>query len=159
MKRRHTIYLDDEASTKLERLTRKADGNKSSAVALAIRHFSHPSTAPIVDPVLRSRLDRMTRDNGRIRRDLAVLMEGLAFYVRLYLTFNAHTPIPDQAGKAVAQERYRKFVEQVARQLASGTQSFGVHEPTEPEAASSGTAAASHQEARPARTGAGGDWS
>ena len=45
--------------------------------------------------------------------------------MRLYLTFNAHTPVPDKATQAVAQDRYRKFVEQVGRQIAGGKRSLG----------------------------------
>ena len=67
----------------------------------------------------------LTRENNLIRRDIDVLTESLAFFVRLYLTFNAHTPIPDKATQAVAQERYQKFVEQVGRQIAGGKRSLG----------------------------------
>ena len=113
MKPRHNIYIDEETSAELEALAAKPGASKSAIITDAIRHYIRHRGAHALDEALRIRLDRLTRENNLIRRDIDVLTESLAFFVRLYLTFNAHTPIPDKATQAVAQERYQKFVEQV----------------------------------------------
>ncbi|WP_306030083.1 CopG family transcriptional regulator [Stappia sp. MMSF_3263] len=124
MKLRHNIYLDKKTSDKLSALAGKPGDSKSSIIVQAIHHFARHRDAPFLSEALASRLDRLTRENARARRDLEVLTEALAFFVRLYLMFNAHTPVPDHATRALARERYRKFIDQVARQVATGVSSF-----------------------------------
>lgn len=125
MKPRHNIYIDEETSAELEALAARPGASKSAIITDAIRHYIRHRGAHALDEALRIRLDRLTRENNLIRRDIDVLTESLAFFVRLYLTFNAHTPVPDKATQAVAQERYQKFVEQVGRQIAAGKRSLG----------------------------------
>lgn len=125
MKPRHNIYIDEETSVELEALAERPGASKSAIISDAVRHYIRHRGAHEIDEALKVRLDRLTRENGLIRCDIDVLVESLAFFVRLYLTFNAHTPIPDKATQAVAQERFQKFVEQVGRQIAGGKRSLG----------------------------------
>jgi hypothetical protein len=60
-----------------------------------------------------------------LRRDVEIVLESLALFIRFSITLNAHTPAPDKATQAVAQERFQKFVEQVGRQIAAGKKSLG----------------------------------
>lgn len=125
MKPRHNIYIDEDTTAELEALAAKPGASKSAIITDAIRHYLRHRGAHGIDDALRIRLDRLSRETGLIRRDLQVLLESLAFFVRLYLTFNAHTPIPDKATQAVARERFQQFVEQVGRQIAAGKTSLG----------------------------------
>ncbi|WP_413208439.1 hypothetical protein [Rhodospirillum sp. A1_3_36] len=68
--------------------------------------------------------DELVLLSGLVRRDLDVLTESLAFFVKLYLTFNAHAPVPDRAAQAVARDRFQQFIEQVGRQIAGGKRSL-----------------------------------
>ena len=124
MKPRHNIYIDEETSAELEALAAKPGASKSAIVSDAIRHYIRHRGAHQIDEALKIRLDRVTRDMGLIRRDLDVLTESLAFFVKLYLTFNAHTPVPDASAQAVARDRFQKFIEQVGRQIAGGKRSL-----------------------------------
>jgi hypothetical protein len=67
------------------------------------------------------RLDRLGRAFERFHRDLQLLAEGFAVYVRLWL---AHTPlIPEdgrRAARASAESRYKQFVEHVVQQFSGG---------------------------------------
>ena len=67
------------------------------------------------------RLDRLGRALERVHRDLELLSEGFAVFVRLWL---AHTPnIPEdgkRAARASAESRYKLFVEHVAEQFSGG---------------------------------------
>ncbi len=128
MKPRHNIYIDEETTAELEALVAKPGASKSAIVSDAIRHYICHRGAREIDEALKIRLDRVTRDMGLIRRDLDVLTESLAFFVKLYLTFNAHTPVPDASAQAVARDRFQKFIEQVGRQIAGGKRSLGTKE-------------------------------
>ena len=67
------------------------------------------------------RLDRLGRAVARIQRDMELLTEAFAIWVRLWF---AHTPsIPEDAkrgARALAESRYRQFVEHVADQFGKG---------------------------------------
>ncbi|WP_235988104.1 CopG family transcriptional regulator [Roseibium aggregatum] len=123
MKPRHNIYIDEETSAELEALAAKPGATKSAIVSDALRHFIRLRGAHEIDEALKIRLNRVTRDLGLVRRDLDVLTESLAFFVKLYLTFNAHTPVPDQAAQAIARDRFQNFIDQVGRQIAGGKRS------------------------------------
>ena len=124
MKPRHNIYIDEETSAELEALAAKPGASKSAIVSDAVRHYICHQGARGLDEALKIRLDRVTRDLGLVRRDLDVLTESLAFFVKLYLTFNAHTPVPDQAAQAAARDRFQNFIDQVGRQIAGGKRSL-----------------------------------
>lgn len=128
MKPRHNIYIDEETTVELEALVAKPGASKSAIISDAIRHYIRHRGAHEIDEALKIRLDKLSRENASIRRDIDVLTESLAFFVKLYLTFNAHTPVPDQAAQAVARDRFQKFIEQVGRQIAGGKRSLGQHQ-------------------------------
>ena len=73
-----------------------------------------------VDDLLKVRLDRISTQLGRIERDSLVLLETLSLFVRYQLTVTAPLPEADKAAQAVGRERFRRFVDQVGRQLATG---------------------------------------
>jgi predicted transcriptional regulator len=125
MKPRHNIYLDEDTSAGLEALAALPGSSKSAIISDALRHYIRHRGSAELDEALKIRLDRLSRENALARRDIEVLTESLAFFVRLYLTFNAHTPVPDQATQAVARDRFQNFIEQVGRQIAGGKRSFG----------------------------------
>ena len=62
----------------------------------------------------------MSTQLGRLERDCHVLLETLSLFVRYQLTVTAPLPDADKAAQAVGRERFRRFVDQVGRQLASG---------------------------------------
>ncbi|MGO9836901.1 MAG: hypothetical protein ACLP1X_22120 [Polyangiaceae bacterium] len=67
------------------------------------------------------RLDRLGRAEERIHRDLELLSEAFAMFVRLWL---AHTPtLPGDAkptARSTAESRYKQFVEHVVQQFSGG---------------------------------------
>ncbi len=67
------------------------------------------------------RFDRITRSQERIARDLEILSQAFAMFVRVWL---AHTPrLPKEArsgATASAEARYREFLDAVATRFASG---------------------------------------
>jgi len=128
MKPRHHLYLDDELTAQLEALAAKPGSSKSAIVADALRQYLTRRGANDIDEALKIRLDRQSRQMDRIERDGQVLLESLALFIRYQLTVTAPLPEPDKAARAVGQERFQKFIDQVGRQIAGGNRSLGQRE-------------------------------
>ncbi|MER9395402.1 MULTISPECIES: CopG family transcriptional regulator [unclassified Mesorhizobium] len=122
---RHQFLLEPELSEKLETLSRNPSTTKSAIVAKAVEAFIERRGENELDQRYGNRLDRLSRDLDHVRRDAEITLESLALLIRFSITLHAHTPIPDRATQAIAQERFDKFVEQVGRQIASGKRSLG----------------------------------
>lgn len=132
MKPRHHLYLDDELTAQLNALAARPGSSKSAIVADALRQYLTRRGAPELDEALRIRLDRQSRQMARIERDVEVLLESLGLFVRYQLTVTAPLPEADKAARAVGQERFQKFVEQVGRQMAGRNRLFPRGEEGEP---------------------------
>ena len=128
MKPRHHLYLDDELTAQLEALAAKPGSSKSAIVADALRQYLVRRGARDIDEALKIRLDRQSRQMDRIERDGQVLLESLALFIRYQLTVTAPLPEPDKAARAVGQERFQKFIDQVGRQIAGGNRTLGQRE-------------------------------
>ncbi|TIV08724.1 MAG: CopG family transcriptional regulator, partial [Mesorhizobium sp.] len=104
--------------------SRDPSTTKSAIVAKAIEAFIERRGESEFDRRYGVRLDRLSRDLAHVRRDSEVILESLALFIRFSITLHAHTPVPDRATQAIAQERFEKFVEKVGRQIASGKKSL-----------------------------------
>lgn len=120
MKYRQNLYIDRKIADALEALAAKPGGNKSRIVNDALADWLERQAATRVDDALKLRLDRMTRELQRVARDLDVVLESFALFVRYQLTVSAPLPEADAAALAVGRDRFEKFVAQVGRQIAAG---------------------------------------
>jgi predicted transcriptional regulator len=120
VKPRHHLYLDEELTARLDMLASKPGTSKSAIISDALREYLNRRATREVDDLLKHRLDRISNQLGRIERDATVLLETLSLFVRYQLTVTAPLPEADKAAQAVGRERFRRFVDQVARQLATG---------------------------------------
>jgi predicted transcriptional regulator len=125
MKIRQNVYLDRTVSEALEILAVGRRGNKSKLVNDALAAWLARRGAREIDDLVKLRLDRVSREQERIRRDLEVLLESLSLFVRFQLTVTAPIPEGDAAALAIGRDRFEKFVGQVGRQLASGRRTLG----------------------------------
>jgi predicted transcriptional regulator len=125
MKFRQNLYLDRNLSDALEALAAKPGTTKSGIVGDALAAYLARRGSKEVDDLLKTRLDRMSRDIGRLSRDLDVLLESLSLFIRYQLTVTAPLPEADQAARAVGRERFEAFVTQVGRQVAGGKRTIG----------------------------------
>lgn len=132
MKPRHHLYLDDELTARLNALAARPGTSKSAIVADALRQYLGRRGSPDLEEALCIRLDRHARQLARIERDVEVLLESLGLYVHYQLTVTAPLPEADKAARAVGQERFQKFVEQVGRQMAGGDRVFPRSDAGEP---------------------------
>lgn len=121
MKPRAHIYLDEALARQLDLLAERPGASKSAIVSAALKAYIERGGESGIDAALRNRLDKLSRELGRIDRDLQILIETLALYLRIYLT---HTPLAAakdlEAARAVGRERYASFIDQLGRHLASG---------------------------------------
>jgi hypothetical protein len=124
LKIRHQFLLDADLSARLDHLSRRPGATKSEIVARAVEAFLDQRGESDLDRRYGPRLDRLSRDLGLLRRDSEMILESLALFIRFSITLHAHTPVPDRATQAVAQERFQKFIEQVGRQIAGGRRSL-----------------------------------
>ncbi len=125
MKVRQNLYIDREIADALAALAGGNHGNKSRLVNDALRGWLARRGTREIDDLLKPRLDRMSREIGLVRRDIDVLLESLALFVRYQLMVTAPLPEADAAALAVGRDRFESFVAQVGRQLAAGTRTLG----------------------------------
>ncbi len=120
MKPRHHLYLDDELSERLEALAAKPGSSKSAIVTDALRSYLPRRAAKEIEDMLKVRLDRIGNQLNRIERNEQIILESLALFIRYQLTVTAPLPEADQAARAVGHDRFRTFIDQVARGIADG---------------------------------------
>ncbi len=120
MKIRQNLYLDQDLSTALDRLAVGPRGNKSRVVNDALKVWLARKGAREIDDLLKPRLDRISRELEATRRDVDVVLETLALFVRYQLMVTAPLPEGDAAARAVGRDRFEAFVAQVGRQIGSG---------------------------------------
>jgi predicted transcriptional regulator len=124
MKVRQNLYIDRELSEALEALAIRPGGNKSRIVNEALRVWLARRATKEVDDLLKVRLDRISRETARCRRDIEVMLEALALFVRYQLTVTAPLPEADAAALATGNERFERFIAQLGRQIAGGNRTL-----------------------------------
>ena len=124
MKVRQNLYIDSELSKSLDELVRRG-GNKSRIVNEALKTWLARRGAKEIDDLLKPRLDRLTRDIGKCRRDVEVVLEALSLFIRYQLTVTAPLPESDTAALGVGNARFERFIAQLGRQIAGGTRTLG----------------------------------
>lgn len=118
---RLSVYLEPEAEKRLAELSAMKGLSKSSIVAAALWSFLSPDGGDRREAVIAKRLDRLTRQFDRLERDQTILIETVALFVRHTLTVTAPIPAAHQeAAIAQGRERFRQFVDQLARRLQQG---------------------------------------
>ncbi|MCK1515613.1 CopG family transcriptional regulator [Bradyrhizobium sp. 190] len=121
MKPKLSAYVSDSVAQRLELAARRPGTNKSAIVEAALDRFLNPERDASGDAALIRRLDRMSRQLDRSDRDLSIMAETIALFVRYYLTITPPLPSPDQdAARALGRERFEMFVAQVGKRVASG---------------------------------------
>ena len=125
MKVRQNLYMDRELSDALEALAAGPGANKSHLVNDAVAAWLARRGTQEVDDLFKHRLDRISREQALIRRDLEVLLESLALFVRYQLMVTAPLPESDVAAIALGHQRFDQFIGQLGRQLASGKRTLG----------------------------------
>jgi ribbon-helix-helix CopG family protein len=120
-KARLSVYLDPDMLAQLAELADRKRQPKSLIAEAAIMSFLTPDDADRREAVLTRRLDLLTRQGERLERDLSVVAETLALFIRFWLTVTPPLPQSAQAAaQAIGRERFVSFLETLGRRLAKG---------------------------------------
>ncbi len=120
MTRRICSYISDASGDLLDAAARKPGVTKSAILDEALSLYLGPKRDQSLDAALMRRLDRLTRRQGVIERDVAIATETIALFVRYFLTITPPLPQAEQeAAKMLGRERFQVFVAQVGRRLGS----------------------------------------
>ena len=119
LKTRHQFYLPDELSAKLDQLASKPGNSKSSILTEALASWLERKAVNELDERFSPRMDRQLRVLNRVETTLNVAAEMLDLYVQHQMTLLAHQPPFDDESNSLGKRRYRLFMDQVARRLAS----------------------------------------
>lgn len=120
-KSRLSVYLEPDRLRQLEAFAAKHGRSKSLVAEAAIAAFLEPPAVERHEQALLRRLDHHGRSVERLERNLAILTELTALFVRQWLVV---APVIGEAGQAAAQargrERFQGFMNVLGRRLASG---------------------------------------
>jgi hypothetical protein len=120
-KARLSVYLDPDMMVQLAELADRKHQPKSLIAEAAIMSFLTPDDSDRREAVLTRRLDLLTRQGERLERDLSVVAETLALFIRFWLTVTPPLPQSAQAAaQAAGRERFESFLEALGRRLAKG---------------------------------------
>jgi len=110
-------YVDRELGKRLAEYSAASGIALSTVVQSALRHLDRTSDTALI---LR-RLDRLGRADARAHRDLELLSEAFAVWVRLWF---AHTPSvsddAEESARRTAERRFAQFVEHVVERFTGG---------------------------------------
>jgi hypothetical protein len=127
-------YVEPALADRVDRFCGAMGMSESALVKSALNQYLDGTSDAAL--VLR-RLDRLGRATARNQRDLQLLSEAFAVYIRLWF---AHTPnVPEDAKRGArmnAESRYQQFVQHVAEQFSGGRRFLDdlPHEPIADEA-------------------------
>jgi hypothetical protein len=116
---RHQPYLRREDSRRLVEHCASTNTTESAVIREALARYW--ADAPTDATLVMGRLDRVLRAQARTQRDLELLTETFALFVKFWF---AHTPAVAEQNRATArttaEARYAQFVEYVSSQFSAG---------------------------------------
>jgi len=119
MRRRHEFYLDEDLSERLSTMAAKPGSSKTAIMTDALRAYLERGAASELDERFKARLDKQSLQLARIERDQQIVAESVALLARFQFMVTAPVPESDRAARAMAQERFKGFLEQVSRRIAN----------------------------------------
>ena len=118
-KTRHQFYLPDDLSDALDELAKRPGASKTVILTDALRAWIECEGSRKLDERFGPRLDRQLSAIRRIEEVASMSAEMLDLFVQHQLTLVAHQPPFSEETGALGLRRYRQFMDQVARRLAS----------------------------------------
>ena len=119
-KKRYALYISRPLANKFDQVAQQRHGSKSAMLEEALRLSLEPQRVPGAEEVLVRRLDQLHKVVGTVNRDVAIVTETLALFVRYFLTITPPLPQSEQEpARLLGRERFQVFVAQVGRRLAT----------------------------------------
>jgi len=121
MKPRIQPYISPENFHWLKAMAKRPGLSESTIIDGAVTAYRAGESDNKREAAINRRLDRLSRQFGRIERDNLVLAETLATFVHYFLTVTPPVPANQvEAARAKGDLRFELFVRQVAEALRSG---------------------------------------
>ena len=121
MKPRIQPYISPENFHWLKAMAKRPGLSESTIIDGAVTAYRAGESDNKREAAINRRLDRLTRQFGRIERDNLVLAETLATFVHYFLTVTPPVPANQvEAARSKGDLRFDLFVRQVAEALRSG---------------------------------------
>jgi hypothetical protein len=120
MKPKIGVYLTDDVAKQLKIAARRPGVTMSSIVNEALRRFLDPAPKKKHGEEVLQRLKGLAKRHRQIHREVEIVSESVALFVRYFLTINPPLPKSEQkAAEIRGRERFAVFVRQIARRIAS----------------------------------------
>lgn len=121
MKPRINVYLEYDLHKRTEQYAAKTGLSKSGLVEIAVAQFLSPEGADKREAAIAKRLDQLSRQVGRLERDLTIQLETQSLFVHTFLTVTPPIPVRDRkAARASGHERFEHFLTHLGKRLSEG---------------------------------------
>ena len=118
---KHTFRLPPALSRQLADYAGRKRVSQASVVEAAIASFLSPDGSERMEAAFSRRLDRITRQIGKLDYHIEVGNEAFALYLRRWLAVTPAIPAEaSAAARADAEKRFDFFVEALARRMETG---------------------------------------
>lgn len=120
-KKRLSAYLEPDVMNALADYAARREVSMSLIAEAAIASFLSPDAEERKEAAITRRVDQVDRRVQRLERDLGIVTETLALFIRFWLSATPALPESAQAeARAKGLERYDRFVDALGRRLAKG---------------------------------------
>src|SRR5579864_5105631 len=113
MRNRMNVYFPPELLKQIADLADRKGLSRSAIVEAAVLSFLSPDGVERLEAAFTRRLDRLSRQNQRLERNLGIATETLALFIRIWLSVTP--PMPTGDARAAMQlkgtQRFQEFVE------------------------------------------------
>ena len=118
---KHTFRLPPALSRQLADYAGRKRVSQASVVEAAIASFLSPDGSERMEAAFSRRLDRISRQIGKLDYHIEVGNEAFALYLRRWLAVTPAIPLEaNAAARADAEKRFDFFVEALARRMETG---------------------------------------
>ncbi|ALG59695.1 CopG family transcriptional regulator [Qipengyuania flava] len=118
---KHTFRLPPALSRQLADYAGRKRVSQASVVEAAIASFLSPDGSERMEAAFSRRLDRISRQIGKLDYHIEVGNEAFALYLRRWLAVTPAMPFEaNAAARADAEKRFDFFVEALARRMETG---------------------------------------
>ena len=118
MRHRHALYLSQAMSERLQVLSETHRLSKSQILETALQRYLANDRTDQPNDLRDLQQQATARSLRRIERDLAIVSELMATFVRYFVTITP--PLPESehaAARAIGQLRFEQVIEEIARRL------------------------------------------
>jgi len=118
---KRSIRLPSDIARRLADHASARRTTQAAIIEAALESFLSPDAAERLEAALARRLDRLTRDLGRLEWNVELSNETLALFVRNWL--NATPSLPEsatQVARMQGRERWERFVDTLNRRMELG---------------------------------------